>query len=78
MMISGVVVACRPEHLSAVTDGINALPWAEVHHTDPQGRLVVTVEASDADASIDCVRKLQDLPHVSMAEMAQYCVDEEP
>ncbi len=72
MLISGVVVACLPEHIPAVSDAINALEWAEVHYTDPKGKLVVTVEAADADASGQCIGTLQSLPHVSMAAMSEF------
>ncbi|MBW2294402.1 MAG: chaperone NapD [Deltaproteobacteria bacterium] len=47
-MISGVVVASRPEHLAVVTEAVAAFPWADVHYSDPAGRLVVTIEAHGA------------------------------
>ncbi len=76
MLISGVVVACLPEHIPSVSDAINALEWAEVHYTDPNGKLVVTIEAADADASGECIQTLQGLPHVSMAAMSEF-IDED-
>jgi nitrate reductase NapD len=70
--VSGVVVACRPENLDPVADAVRAFPWAEVHHRDPRGRLVVTIEAADADGCAGRLRELQQLEHVVMAEMAEY------
>lgn len=77
MQISGIVVVCRSEHLAEVRQTIDAFPWAEVHHVDPKGRLVVTIEAKDTNESIAYVRTLQGLPHVQMAEMAEF-VDDNP
>jgi len=71
-MISGVVVASRPEHLGAVTDAVNAFAWAEVHFSDPAGRLVVTLEADGMDDSIARFEKLQKLPNVLSASLAEY------
>jgi nitrate reductase NapD len=77
MKIAGIVVACRPEHLEGLTRDVDALPWAEVHHSDPEGRLVVTVEGTGTDEHMTRLRVLQGLPHVLMAEMAEYYVGEE-
>jgi len=76
MLISGIVIQCTPQNLNVVRERISAFPWADVHHEDPKGRLVVTIEAADAEASIECVRKIQDTEDVVMAEMAEFCVEE--
>jgi nitrate reductase NapD len=72
MLISGIVVACVPEHLASVEDAINGLDWAEVHYSDPKGKLVVVIEAADADASGECIGVLQAIPHVTMAAMSEF------
>ena len=77
MIISGIVVASRPEHLAEVNQALEAIPWVDVHFSDPRGRLVVIMEAADLDQSVDRLRQLQELPHVLMAELAQYCIEEE-
>lgn len=76
-MISGVVVASRPEHLSTVTDAVKSLAWADVHYSDPAGRLVVTLEANGLDASIARLELLQDLPNVLSASLAEYIFEED-
>jgi nitrate reductase NapAB chaperone NapD len=38
---------------------------------------VVTIEAADLDQSADRLKELQELPRVLMAELAQYCIEEE-
>ena len=77
MIISGIVVASRPEHLAGVKQAVGEIPWADVHFSDPAGRLVVTIEAADLDQSMDRLLELQRLPRVLMAELAQYCIEDE-
>jgi nitrate reductase NapD len=77
VIISGIVVASRPEHLSQVRADVTDLPWARVHHSDPAGRLVVTIEAADVDESMERVQELQALPQVVMAELAEYSIEED-
>lgn len=75
MIISGIVVATRPEHLSKITEAVDELPWAEVHFSDPVGRLVVTLEAADLDQSMERMKALQGIPHVLSAALAEFCSD---
>jgi nitrate reductase NapD len=75
VIISGVVVASRPEHLSEISLEVDGLPWAEVHFSDPNGRLVVTLEARDLDESVERMKALQALPHVLSAALAEFCSD---
>jgi len=77
MTVSGIVVACRPEHLAETAQAVNAFPWAEVHYTDPGGRLVVTIEADDVEESMDRLKDLQGLPRVLMAELAEFAIEDE-
>jgi nitrate reductase NapD len=77
MTVSGIVVACRPEHLAEMTEAVNAFPWAEVHYTDPNGRLVVTIEADDVEESMGRLQDLQALPRILMAELAEFAIEDE-
>jgi len=77
VIISGIVMASRPEHLVEMRQVVEAISWADVHFSDPSGRLVVTIEAADLDQSADRLRQLQQLPRVLMAELAQYYIDEQ-
>ncbi len=74
-MISGVVVASRPEHLAGVSQQVDAFPWADVHYSDPAGRLVVTLEADGVDDSIERLEELQRLPNVLSASLAEYTLE---
>ena len=77
MIISGIVMASRPEDLAEMSRAVEAISWVDIHFSDPKGRLVVTIEAADLDQSMDRLMELQELPHVLMAELAQYCIEEE-
>lgn len=74
MIISGVLVVCRTEHLAELRTVLEEFPWLEIHHEDGSGRIVVTVEAVDIDESMERVQELQRLPNVILAEMAEYYV----
>jgi nitrate reductase NapAB chaperone NapD len=75
LIISGIVVASRPEHQAQVRADVTALPWAQAHYSDPAGRLVVTIEADDVDESMARLKAIQALPRVVMAELAEYAIE---
>jgi nitrate reductase NapAB chaperone NapD len=77
MMISGVLVVAKPEHQSQVRTALEVFPWAEVHHEDPDGRLVITIEAHDTDQAIARLREIKELPRVVLAEMVEHHVEDE-
>jgi nitrate reductase NapAB chaperone NapD len=76
MMISGVLVVSNPEHQSQVRAAVEVFPWAEVHHEDPDGRLVITIEAGDTDQAIARLSEVKELPRVILAEMVEHYVEE--
>lgn len=75
-MISGVLVVTKPEHQARLRATLDAFAWAEVHHGDPDGRLVITLEASTTDEAMARLREVQQLPDVVLAEMAEHYVEE--
>lgn len=77
MIISGIVMATRPERVATLCDAISEISWADVHYTEPDGRMVVTIEADDIEESMSRLGRLQELPHVMMAELAQYFVGDD-
>jgi nitrate reductase NapAB chaperone NapD len=76
VIISGIVMASRPEHLVEMSRAVEAISWADVHFSDPSGRLVVTIEAADLDQSAERLRQLQELPRVLMAALAHFTIEE--
>ena len=77
MIISGIVMTSRPEHLVEMSQAVEAISWADIHFSDPNGRLVVTIEAADLDQSAVRLQQLQELPRVLMAALAQYTIEEQ-
>jgi nitrate reductase NapD len=76
-MISGVLVVAKPEHQSQVRKALERFPWAEVHHQDPDGRLVITIEADDTDQAIARLREVKELPRVVLAEMVEHHLEDQ-
>ncbi len=72
MNLSGVLLACRPEHIPQITRSVNDLGWAEVHFTEPTGRMVLTIEGDDMHQSMDRLTHIKGIPRVISAEMAEY------
>ena len=76
MVVSGIVIASKPEDLARTTEAVEAFAWAEVHYTEPTGRIVATIEADDIDQSMNRLEELQGIPSVLSASLAEYCMDE--
>jgi nitrate reductase NapAB chaperone NapD len=74
-MISGIVVTTNPEGLAEVECEIDALEYADVHYTDPCGRLVVTVEAPGIEESMKHVEAIGHVRQVLSVSLAQYCLE---
>lgn len=77
MDISGIVLACLPEHLAEAKCAVSALSWATVRHEDPKGRLVVVIEAADVQQSQARLLELQKLPRILSAQLAAYFPSED-
>ena len=75
-MVSGVLVVAKPEHQGQVRTALEVFPWAEVHHEDPDGRLVITIEAHDTDQAIARLQEVKELPRVVLAEMVEHHLDD--
>lgn len=78
MNLSGILVVAKPEWLAEVVAGLEALPGAEVHQTDPHsGRIVVVQEADDIRAEVEALKRIKALPHVVLAEMVYHYIAED-
>lgn len=77
MTLSGVMVGTNPQRLEAVKMALNAYPWAEVHHWDDQGRIIVTIEGESSEDNVERLKVLKALPHVLCAEMVVHCFEDE-
>ena len=65
MVISSLIIESKLDSLSAVAEALAALDGVEVHGTDAQtGRIVVTVEAENTEASHSTAAEMVHIPGV--------------
>jgi len=73
MNLSGILVITAPEHFETSVENLNNLPGVEVHHSDAEtGRIVVVQEAETVGAEVDGLKRIKQLPHVTVAEMVYH------
>ncbi len=73
--ITSLVVHSTPKRAQSVSDAIVSIPGAKVHATSPNGKLVVTLEASTADEMRSQVTGIQRIEGVLSAALVYQCVD---
>ena len=73
--ITGLVVHSTPRRALLVASAIEAIPGARIHATSPQGKLVVTIEASTADEMVTKVASIQRTDGVLSAALVYQCAD---
>jgi nitrate reductase NapD len=69
MNISGVLVRAYPENIESVTRQLTEFEGVEVHGSNIDGRMVVTVEQETAGRLSDLVAQMHDVPGVLSASM---------
>lgn len=67
--ICGLLVQTRAERLSEVRERLSLIPGVEVHAATEDGRLVVTVEATDEHSTLDTITGLVDVPGVAATSL---------
>jgi len=67
--ICGLLVQTRAERLSEVRERLSRIPGVEVHAATEDGRLVVTVEATDEHSTLDTITGLVDVPRVAATSL---------
>ena len=72
MNICGVLVHAHPDRGDEVARAIGAIAGAELHHTVPDGRMVVTVEDVGETSAGDAVLALHRLPGVLSAALVYH------
>ena len=77
MNVSSIVVKTVPEHIDSVISDINALDLCEVHFSDKEGKIVVTIEGESIGNQMESMKSIQALPNVANANLVySYCEDE--
>jgi nitrate reductase NapD len=75
--VCGVLVHTRPSEVEVVMRRLVGLPGVEVHAATEEGRLVVTVEDTDACLAIDTITDVFQIPGVINASLVYQYTDEE-
>ncbi|MCL6416072.1 chaperone NapD [Aestuariirhabdus sp. Z084] len=74
--VSGLVVMCRPLNVDAVSAALNAMTGVEVHASNEQGKLVVTVEEMAGEQTmIDRITLIQNQSGVISASLVYNQID---
>jgi len=73
--IASLVVHSTPRRMARVGEAIAALAGACVHATSPGGKLVVTIEAADAEAMAARVADIHHIDGVLGAALVYQCAD---
>ena len=76
MNIAAVLVATTPPNIESVRDQISAHEWADVHHINDDGRMMITIEGDNGEQDIERLKSVKSMPNVISAEMVEYCFDE--
>lgn len=77
MNIAGVLVHSRPEGAEAVAAALVQMPGVELHHRTAEGRLIVTVEDTDASRAGDVLLAMHNQPGVLSATLVYHHFDPE-
>jgi len=69
MNISGVLVRAYPENIESVSQLLADFEGVEVHGSNTDGRMVVTVEQESAGRLSDLIAQMHDVPGILSASM---------
>ena len=77
MNVSSIIVKTSGENMKDVMDKINSMEYCETHYTDPNGKIVVTIEGESIDRQVSLMKRIINMPSVYGASLAySYCEDE--
>ena len=76
MNISGVLVRTHSYHVDIVSASLQAITGVEVHACNPDGRMVVTIEADNAGRSTELFSQISNVDRVLSTSVVYNCFDE--
>ena len=76
MNISGVLVRSYPEHIQSVWQELAQIEGVEVHGSNDDGRMVVTIEQDDAGSMSDMLVRMNDVHGVLSTSMIYHQFEE--
>jgi nitrate reductase NapD len=63
--------------MESVISGINEIDLCEVHFSNAEGKIVVTIEGDSIQEQMESMKSIQGMPFVVSANLAySYCEDE--
>ena len=75
---AGILVVTDPGLFDRTVAALNELNGVEVHHTDrEQGRIIAVQESETLPEQEAGLRRIQQLPHVQLAELVVHRVDDQ-
>ncbi len=77
MNIASLLVETKPENLEPLIRKVSGFPWAEVHHTEKEGRMIITVEGETSGDDVANFKTIKSLPEVISTSMIEYCFEED-
>ena len=69
MELAGLIVRALPKNLTRVESDLNAIAGIEIHHQEPDGRIIITVERDshkELSASLNQLQSLESTLNVSL------------
>jgi nitrate reductase NapD len=76
MNISGILVQAYPENIRSVCRALSDMEGVEVHASNDDGKIVVTIEQEGNAGMSDMLLSLQNLPGVLAASMVYHQFDD--
>jgi periplasmic nitrate reductase NapD len=74
--ICGVMIHVRPDKQQSVQQMLTQQKGVELHASNDEGKLVVTVESDDSYYVADTISGFKDIPGVLCASMIYQCSDD--
>lgn len=75
--ISGYVVQAQPIEVEAITAAINKMTGAEIHGSNDQGKMVLTLETSKENDIGERIIAINSIPGVINTALVYHQIDEE-
>jgi len=74
--VASILVRARPERLDEVARAIETLPNTQIYGRDPNGKLVVVIEASSVGAIGTTLNTISSMPGVLTAALVFHATDD--
>ncbi|MCL2523221.1 MAG: chaperone NapD [Betaproteobacteria bacterium] len=76
--VSSIIVGALPAHSAEVQRALAELSGVEVHAVAPDGRMIVSIETADDDATLSHFETIRQLPGVLAASLVYHQYETDP